>query len=65
MPLPAWRSGRRGRALSVYVQATNIGDTRDIFLRTAQGQPVQENFQIWIAPRTYQAGLTLDMDWTR
>lgn len=56
---------RRGQALSVYVQATNIGDTRDIFLRTAQGQPVQENFQIWIAPRTYQAGLTLDMDWTR
>ena len=36
-----------------------------VFLRTAQGQPVQENFQVWIAPRTFQAGLTLDLDWTR
>lgn len=56
---------RGGQALSVYVQASNLSDTRDIFLRTAQGQPVQENFQVWIAPRTFQAGVTIDLDWTR
>jgi outer membrane receptor protein involved in Fe transport len=56
---------RQGQALSVYLQASNLTDTRDIFLRTANGQPVQENFQVWIAPRTLQAGLTLDLDWTR
>jgi outer membrane receptor protein involved in Fe transport len=56
---------RNGQALSLYVQATNLTDKRDIFLRTAQGQPVQENFQVWIAPRTFQAGMTLDLDWTR
>lgn len=57
---------RRGQALSLYVQATNLGDTRDIYLRTAAGEPVLDRpLQIWIAPRTFQAGLTLDMDWTR
>ena len=56
---------RSGQALSVFVQASNLTDTRDIFLRTANGEPVQENFQVWIAPRTFQAGLTLDLDWTR
>jgi outer membrane receptor for ferrienterochelin and colicins len=56
---------RRGQALSLYAQVSNLTDTRDIFLRTANGQPVQENFQIWIAPRTFQAGLTLDLDWTK
>jgi outer membrane receptor for ferrienterochelin and colicins len=52
---------RGAQALSLYVQATNLSDTRDIFLRTAQGLPVQDNFQVWIAPRTIQAGMTLDI----
>jgi outer membrane receptor for ferrienterochelin and colicins len=57
--------GRRGQALSLYLQASNLTDTRDIFLRTASGSPVVENYQVWIAPRTIQVGVTLDLDWTR
>lgn len=56
---------RGGQALSLYVQASNLTNTRDIFLRTAEGEAVPGNFQVWIAPRTIQAGLTLDLDWTR
>jgi outer membrane receptor for ferrienterochelin and colicins len=56
---------RGGQAVSVYVQGTNLTNTRDIFRRTAQDQPVSGDFIVWIAPRTIQAGLTLDLDWTR
>ncbi len=51
--------------LNVYVQVDNIFDARDIFLRNPDGTPVQGEFQIWLPPRTFQAGITLDMDWTR
>jgi outer membrane receptor for ferrienterochelin and colicins len=58
-------STQAGQALSIYVQATNLTNTRDVFLRTASGEAVAGDYQAWIAPRTIQAGLTLDLDWTR
>jgi outer membrane receptor for ferrienterochelin and colicins len=51
--------------VNVYVQVDNIFDKSDIFLRNPDGTPVQGEFQVWLAPRTFQAGITLDMDWTR
>jgi outer membrane receptor for ferrienterochelin and colicins len=48
---------------TVYVQVDNIFDKGDIFLRNPDGTPVQGEFQVWLAPRTFQAGITLDMDW--
>lgn len=52
---------RRGlNTANLYVQVGNLLDRRDIFLRDAQGQPVEGNFQAWIAPRTFLAGLTFD-----
>jgi outer membrane cobalamin receptor len=51
--------------LSVYVQVDNIFDESDVFLRNADGTPVQGEFQAWLAPRSFQAGITLDMDWAR
>ncbi len=51
--------------VSVYVQVDNLFDEIDIFLRNPDGTPVQGEFQVWLAPRTFQAGITLDMDWTR
>ena len=35
----------------------------DIFLARADGTPVQGQFQVWLAPRTFQVGVRLDMDW--
>jgi outer membrane cobalamin receptor len=51
--------------VNVYVQVDNIFDESDVFLRNADGSPVQGEFQAWLAPRTFQAGITLDTDWTR
>lgn len=58
-------AARGGQALSLYLQASNLTNTRDVFRRLANGEPVPGDFQVWIAPRTIQAGLTLDLDWTR
>ena len=35
----------------------------DIFLANADGTPVQGQFQVWLAPRTFQIGVRLGMDW--
>ena len=37
-------------------------DEGDVFLRNAQGQPIEGDFQAWLAPRTFLAGLTIDLD---
>jgi len=53
---------RRGlNAVNVYVQASNIFNTNDVYLRNAQGDPIVGNFQAWLAPRTFMAGVTLDL----
>jgi len=58
----AKRVMRRGaHAVSVYLQVGNIFDEGDVFLRNAQGQPVQGDFQAWLAPRTFLAGVTVDL----
>jgi outer membrane cobalamin receptor len=51
--------------VNVYAQVDNIFDESDIFLANADGTPVQGQFQVWLAPRTFQVGLILDMDWAR
>ncbi len=52
---------RDGHTVSAYVQVGNMFDVRDVFLRNAQGQPVEGDFQAWLAPRTVLAGLTVDL----
>lgn len=51
--------------VNVYAQVDNIFDKSDIFLANADGTPVEGQFQVWLAPRTFQVGVTLDMDWAR
>lgn len=51
--------------VNVYAQVDNIFDASDIFLANADGTPVQGQFQVWLAPRTFQVGVILDMDWAR
>lgn len=53
-------------AFTLYAQVNNMFDKKDIYnvdqlgnIRTADVLP------IWNAPRTYLAGITVDMDWTR
>ena len=53
---------RRPLSLSVFVQGDNIFNRRDFFRRSPEGLPIPGDYQVWIAPRTYLAGLTLDFD---
>lgn len=53
---------RRGaNIVSLYAQVGNLFDEGDVFLRNAQGQPIEGDFQAWLAPRTFLAGLTIDL----
>jgi len=64
-------------AVSMWAQVSNIFDERDIYaLRAcpATGAPANcvpdvplagELLQVWIAPRTFQIGITVDRDWTK
>ena len=49
---------------SIYMQANNLFDKKDIFSRDAQGNPVPGDFLVWLPPRTFLFGITIDMDWT-
>jgi outer membrane receptor for ferrienterochelin and colicins len=55
--------GRYG--LNVYAQVDNLFDKSDVFLANPDGTPVEGQFQVWLAPRTFQVGLTLDTDFSR
>jgi outer membrane receptor protein involved in Fe transport len=53
-------------AFNVYAQVRNLFDKKDVYNRDLQGNPVtNELLQIWLAPRTFLGGITVDMDWTR
>jgi len=54
-------------AFSIYAQVNNLTDKKDIYNRSvATGNPVTTDvLPVWSAPRTYLAGITIDMDWTR
>lgn len=67
-----------GTSLELFAQVDNIFDEGDLYRRqscpagaapTCQpGAPVNganDLLQIWIAPRTFLAGVTIGMDWTR
>ncbi len=54
-----------GYGVNVYAQVDNLFDEKDVFLANADGTPVQGQFQVWLAPRTFQVGVILDMDWAK
>jgi hypothetical protein len=58
-------AGLGAYALNVYAQVDNLFDESNIYLANANGTPVEGQFQVWLAPRTFQVGVTLDMDWAR
>ena len=55
---------RGGHVWSVFAQVDNLFDKGDVFRTNAAGEPIPNDFQIWIAPRTFQAGVTMDLDFT-
>ncbi|MGE0452630.1 MAG: TonB-dependent receptor [Vicinamibacteria bacterium] len=58
------RKGAYG--FNVWAQVSNLADERDIYRQDLNGNPlVAQTVQVWIAPRTFQGGITIDMDWTR
>ncbi len=52
-------------SLSAYFQIDNLFDQKDVFLQDEDGNPIVGDFQFWLPPRTFQVGVTVDMDWTR
>ena len=50
-------------AFSAFAQVDNLFGKEDIFLRDESGNPVPGDFQVWLAPRTFLVGITIDMDW--
>ncbi|MBK5257163.1 MAG: TonB-dependent receptor, partial [Vicinamibacteria bacterium] len=53
-------------AFNIYTQMNNIFDKKNIYNVDLQGNPrTSEVLPVWNAPRTYLAGITIDMDWTR
>jgi hypothetical protein len=49
----------------VFAQLDNLFDKGNVFRTNAAGEPIPNDFQIWLAPRTFQAGITMDLDFTR
>jgi outer membrane receptor for ferrienterochelin and colicins len=56
---------RGPHAVSAFAQVSNLFDKRDIFLRDENGQPIVGEFQVWMPPRTFLAGVTVDLDWLK
>jgi outer membrane receptor for ferrienterochelin and colicins len=56
---------RGAHAIGVFAQVDNLFDEKNIFRVDKNGNPVPNDYQIWLAPRTFQAGITVDMDWTK
>ena len=54
-------------AFSIYAQVNNLLDKKDIYNIDAATGNVRTTdvLPVWNAPRTYLAGVTVDMDWTR
>ncbi|MEO8501203.1 MAG: TonB-dependent receptor, partial [Vicinamibacteria bacterium] len=53
-------------AVSIYAQVSNIFDKKDIYnIDVATGNVrTTDVLPVWNAPRTYLAGISIDMDWT-
>jgi outer membrane receptor for ferrienterochelin and colicins len=64
-----------GYAWSAFAQVDNVFDEKDVFRRgcaerasptvCVRHEPVANDFQVWLAPRAFLAGIALDMDFTR
>ena len=52
-------------AFRAYAQVDNIFDKDDVFLANADGTPVTGQFQVWLAPRSYQVGVNVELDRAR
>ncbi len=48
--------------IRAFVQSDNLFNETDFFRRSPTGEPIPGDFLVWISPRTYLAGLTVD--WT-
>lgn len=51
----------RPAALSVFVQVDNLFNRRNIFRRSATGEPIPGDYQVWLAPRTFLGGVTIEL----
>ncbi|HSL24482.1 MAG TPA: TonB-dependent receptor [Vicinamibacterales bacterium] len=51
--------------INVFAQIDNLSNRKDILRRNREGEPIAGDFQVWLAPRTFLAGITVDMDWAQ
>jgi outer membrane receptor for ferrienterochelin and colicins len=48
---------------SFFAQVDNLFDKSDVYTRDEMGNPIPGDLGLWLAPRTFRAGITIDMDW--
>ncbi len=51
----------RPASITAFVQSDNLFDRRNIFRRSEEGEPVPGDYQVWLAPRTFLAGVTFEL----
>ncbi len=51
----------RPASVSLFVQSDNLFDRRNIFRRSQEGEPIPGDYQVWLAPRTFLAGVTIEL----
>lgn len=47
-------------SVSAFVQVDNLLDEDDFLRRNASGEPIPGDFQIWLPPRTFRIGISID-----
>ena len=50
-------------SIDVFAQIDNLFDKSDVFTRDETGAPIQGDLALWLAPRTFRIGITIDLDW--
>jgi len=59
-------ASRGAYAVNLFAQVDNLFDEKDVYRRDAQGNPITTGLQaIWLQPRSFLIGITLDTDWTK
>jgi len=59
-------TSRGAYAFNLFAQVDNIFDENDVYRRNSQGVPITtEMMAIWLAPRSFLVGITIDTDWTK
>ena len=50
-------------SIDVFAQVDNLFGKENVFTRDDTGAPIEGDLALWLAPRTFRIGITIDLDW--